>query len=409
MRKWMAALLTAGVACHAGPSPERSTNHPLEHHAYVWQRVWTPSVQAAVDAAEAEFSDRMLLAVESDSKNTIWTGLWSLDGQPKRNPSADWEPDATRRLGSVSLALRWADADRALQPGEVLAQVRLTLERAEQRGWAVDSVHLDADIPTGRLGQWAAVLAAIEAASPVDIAVLTLVDHVDKPGWTALTEAVDTVVLQVHSVPVEGVDRPVLFDPETARRAVSAAVTSSGAPLQVALPTHTLTDARTGGAVRAEPAVVARWLDAASNPIVRRLAGVTWFRLPVSDVPDTWSADTLADVRAGVVPLSVAAPALGRPPAGWGAADTARAVYVASTGRDHAWLSELEVCVPKGRLAVATMDLRYQDRAAGETCVVLEPRVEQLLAPGERVAVALVLADAEPEVRRRGAPTEAVQ
>ena len=58
---------------------------------------------------------------------------------------------------------------------------------------------------------------------------------------------------------------------------------------------------------------------------------------------------------------------------------------------------------------VATMDLRYQDRAAGETCVVLEPRVEQLLAPGERVAVALVLADAEPEVRRRGAPTGAVQ
>ena len=425
MRTGMLSLWTAATACHAGPAPDPRSGSRLEshlesqsaaavpstfeHHVYVWQRVWTPDVEAAVHAAEADFADRVLLAVESTERDTVWTGLWSLDGQPRRSPASSWTPDAQRHLGSVALALRWSDADRALKAGVVRDQVGRVLQRAADRGWAVSAVHLDADIPTARLPEWASVLAEVKSAHPVDLAVLTLVDHVDKPGWTALTTAVDSVVLQVHSVPLARADRPVLFDPETARRAVTAALASSAGPVFVALPTHTLTDARTGGAVRAEPATVVGWLDPTQNPLVDALAGVAWFRLPVPSAPDTWTAEALADVRAGTVPPSAIAASTGPAPEAWNAAETTRAVHLRSTGHDHSWLPTLDVCVPSGRIAVLPMDDRYRDRPGAAQCVVLEPRSDQLLAPDAQVAVALVLSDAPAELRRRGAPGSPAQ
>lgn len=397
MRKWWVAALGA-VACRGEPVGERP---PLRHSVYVWQRVWTDAVDDAVERASVDFGERVILAVETDGRGPVWSGVWSADGLPRRVLPEPVSSDAVRLQGPVSLAVRWSDADDVVSVDGVIALVQAVLDRARGLGWTVRGLHLDADVPTGRLAAWAAVVAEVQDAVDVEVSVLALVDHVDKAGWRALTEAADTVVVQVHSVPVAGADRPVLFRPDLATSAIERAGETAHGSLAVALPTHTLTDARTGGAVRAEPQEVAAWLAEVSARPPARLRGVAWFRLPVRDDSGTWTAETLDDVRGGRSPQSTVEAHLGAPPAAWAAGEAARALTVTARGRDHAWLPGLEVCVPEGRLAVAPMDPRYVDRPPDGSCVTLVPRADQLLPPGPGAPVALVLADAVPVVSVR--------
>jgi len=395
VRKCAVGTVCWVVGCGAAPEPAWS-DAPLQHSAYVWQRAWSPEVRAAV--ASADGAERVVLVREADAASTVWTGFWSADGQPVRNPPATWAPSGEAPAGEVALALRWNDPTTALQAGVVSGGVAAVLERARAMGVGVSSVHLDADIPTGRLADWAAVVRGAARDNNVKVAVLTLVDHVGKPGWETLTDAVDAVVVQVHSVPIATKGGPVLLDLPTADRALRHAVATSAAPVWLALPTHTLTHATTGAAVRAEPALVAPWV----GELIRRhppgLAGVVWFRLPVEGDDDTWTTETWAAVRAGTVPESTLSVVLEHPPVEWGAGPSARAVMVAVDGPDHRWLPTLDVCVDTGRLLVAPTDPRYRERPRVGDCVRLTPRTDSLLAPGGQEPVALVLAEHTPRV-----------
>lgn len=380
------------VAC-GRPAPPPVGPVDLDHAVYVWQRIWTPPVRAAVDAAAADFDERIVLAVETDATGEVWTGVWSADGAPQRDPPRTWRASAGGLEGRVGLALRWADGAAALEEGAVAEQVRTVLQRAGERGWHVSSVHLDADVPTARLAEWAAIVRPIADENDVPVTVLSLVDHVGRPGWPALRAAADAVVLQVHSVPLDRAAGPTLLDVAVAEAALDRALAGTGAGLSVALPTHTLVDARTGAAVRAEPAEVAAWLARLDMQPPTGLDGIAWFRLPVEGDDTTWTRPALAAVRAGREPTQTLEVRLAAPPGDATPPPGVQAVWVEATGEDHVALPALEVCPAEGRVAVVALDDRYGIAGPLERCWRARPRSHRLVAPGRTTAVALLVAD----------------
>ncbi len=383
--RWLPAVVVALAGCRS-PAPA-----PLSEGVYVWQRVWTEAVGGAMVDAAPVFDERIVLAVETDAGRQVWTGVWTADGQPVVDPGLDWTPAPRALGGPVGLALRWSSPETALAPGVVVGLVRSALKRANVSGWTVSSVHLDADIPAGLLTEWAAVVATVADETEEPVHVLALVDHIGKPGWTALTRAADRVVVQVHSVPLDRPTGPVLFDGDLARSALEEAAATTEGALAVALPTHTLTHRSTGAAVRASPADLAPWRAALAAGPPKHLEEVLWFRLPVPGDPSTWTGEALAEVRAGRVPSGTLRTSIGPAPPDWKAADTVRAVWLETEGPDHAPVPSLEVCSGGGPLAVTAMDDRYRVAAPSKGCVRLAVTAARWMAPEQRQAVALVL------------------
>ncbi len=346
-----------------------------------------------MDGAAEDFDERVVLAVETADGREVWTGVWSASGTPTVDPPRDWTPDRKGLVGPVALALRWAEADVALTPGMVERMVRAVVQRSTALDWEVTGLQLDADIPTARLAQWAGVVADVAEHSPVPISVLALVDHVDKPGWTTLSASAARVIVQVHSVPLSGPDGPVLFDGTVASDAVERAARTTAGPLAVALPTHTLFEVETGRPVRAEPAALVSWLAKLEARSPARLTGVMWFRLPVEGDETTWTGAALAQVRAGEIPLGGVELRVDQPPSEWQADGRVRALWLDSSGVDHGRWPSVRVCGASERRVVAGMDGRVIVAEQTDGCVVVRPRVPYLLAPGESVAAALILAD----------------
>ncbi len=380
-RPVIGALLLAACRPEAPPPP-------LRHHAYVWQRQWTPAVQAAVAAPPAGLDGLALLAAEHGPAGTVWTGLWD---PALRAP--------LQARGPLRLVLRFADAEDALDPAVLGATVAALRDRAAGAGLPLAELQLDADVPTARLSDWAAALASLPATA-AELTVLSLPDHACAPGWAAVDAAVDRIVLQVHSVPLAGRSGPTLLDTDQADAWLDRALGCTTRPLTVALPTHSLRDRHTGALVRADPAAVAAWLPTlAGRP---GLAGVAWFRLPVLGDPHTWTGAALSAVLAGRAPTRGLSATLGPLPADWGAGATARgqALTVAATGEDHVPLPALELCAD-GPFAAAPASLAYQPApTAPQGCQAHLPP-PGLVAPGAPVVALLVAADRPVRVRPR--------
>lgn len=361
-------LVVATAAACAAPGP-------LPHDVYVWQRVWTPRVALAVDQATG-VDERVVLAAEDD----VWTGFWTNDGQPIRAPRADWRPTAKRR-GSYALALRWSQASQALTPGQVSSQIHTALGYAAHAGFPVTRVHLDADIPTARLPDWAAIVASTAAETDVPLSVLCLVDHIGKPGWSELGRAADQRIVQLHSIPVGSIENAQLFDPIAAKHAIDR-LPADGAPVAIALPTHTLRDKRSGRAVRANPAAVLTLLNELAHVSPRTVDRIIWFRLPVADDPTTWTTAAWTAVRQGRFPRHEWTSTIDLPPADWQAAPAVRVHTLTATGEDHGQLPTLRFCGVTVGL-VMPLDGRYQ--AAKEDpsphCVQSAPTADDWLPP----------------------------
>lgn len=376
MRTPAPLALLALAACR-GPAPPAA---PLEHRAYVWQRDWTPAVATAVEAARETFDGVTILGVEHEPGGPRWTGLWHTPAPPD----------------AAGLALRWSTLERALEAATAQSDAEELLARAAAAGILVHELHLDADVPTARLPEWAAVVEGLADTLPVPLAVLCLPDHIGKPGWQRLDAAADRLVVQVHSVPLPAAEGPVLLDPARATGWLEAARAASTGAVSVALPTHRLTDRRSGAEVRAEPGLVAAWLPTLGDLPAPGTAGVDWFRLPVPGDPDTWTAEALAAVRAGAVPAAGCTAALVPPPASWGAHPAARLVELRATGPDHLWLPSVTLCSDEP-FAAAALDGGY--RAAPRAtegpdprCQSFAPRAQALLAPGRTRKLLLVSA-----------------
>ncbi|GAA0554354.1 hypothetical protein FHS83_001733 [Rhizomicrobium palustre] len=292
MHKWViAASLAFLSASQAGA---------LSQDVYVWQRVWTPALKAALSNSLELFGERRVLAAET-----------TLDGH-LRPFAIEWAALATKPVtGVVRIDGTLARFDRK----RLIADIRrLTAAWPKQAG-----LEIDFDCGSARLADYTRFLTELHAAIPRRISITVLPAWLDAPNLPAVLAASDETVLQVHAVrsPAQG-----LFDPKLARRWIDRFDRITNKPFRVALPDYGTRIIRgAGGAVvamesespklvsgasaeelLAEPQNVAPLVgDLMRNP-PKHFAGLVWFRLPVAGDKRIWSLETLKLVMRGEAP-----------------------------------------------------------------------------------------------------------
>jgi hypothetical protein len=164
-----------------------------------------------------------------------------------------------------------------------------------------------------------------ERITPVPLVITALPAWINEPAFKRLVQAADAYVLQVHSL-----ERPRSFDeafticdPAAARRAVSKAA-EIGVRFRVALPTYGYVVAFDGKGrffglsaegpakswpadarlkeVRAEPVEIAQLIQGWSANPSTALAGVIWYRLPISGDTLNWRWPTLNAILQSRIP-----------------------------------------------------------------------------------------------------------
>ncbi len=291
MKRAMAAawLLTAATAQAAD----------LPHESYVWQRVWTPAVGRAMTAQADLVAGWRVLAAQSDRGGPLRLFHPDIPGAAAGRPVV-----AVIRIDGAQA--RWrenslAEQIAALATGEILA-----------------GLEIDHDSATARLGDYAALLAAVRARLPpgLRLSVTALPAWLDSPDLDRVLAQVDEVVLQVHGV--FPAPHP-LFEPERALAWARRLAARTDKPFRLALPAYGVTARRDGAGsvvaieaeaplgaggvdsveLRADPAQVAGLLRLLERDPPRGLAGIVWFRLPTGQDRRAWSPATLRAVITG--------------------------------------------------------------------------------------------------------------
>ena len=366
--RWHVRAPLAGWLAMAGCAPPAEAPRavgPMEEGAFVWQRVWTPAVTDAITTSGPNFDRISVLVAEIEADGRVVA------------------TDALRPVGlSVLAAMEPVElvvraAALPVEPEDEAVLVRTltgALRHAEEHAVRVRAVHLDIDVPTAKLPDYAALVARLGAAvAPLPVEVLALPSWVDAPGQQALAEAADRLVLQVHGLEPQADGPPVLFDADAAVRAVEA-LGAQGRPFRVALPTHGWPEL----GVRAEPAaiapVVARW----QHDRPAGLEGLRWFRLPVAGDSHTWTSSTLAAVRAGRVPAAMLQVDIDPGPS-----EGLFLLTLESTGEDAAKLPTLCLQPAPGGGLVRLVDLRAEMRPEADgDGLILRPAPGQWMQPG---------------------------
>jgi hypothetical protein len=276
---------TAGVAGVAAPPPPSSV--PFHHGAFVWQRRWGAPVRQALREADTDLERIVVLGEEVE---------WSAGPVPSpRSTEADMRflAELARPIG---LAVRVGLPDEGWSPAvadAAVAAVGRVRARAEAGGLTPAELHLDIDVPTSRLADYATWLPRVRAAWPgVPLTITGLPTWLPEPALSDVLAEVDGWVLQVHWLHTE----TWTLMRETETDAAIAAASAIGRPFRVAFPTYT------SYGVREEPANLARIVAKLRAAPPAALEGVIWFRLPVPGDTGTWTDAAFDAVRAGRAP-----------------------------------------------------------------------------------------------------------
>lgn len=276
---------------------------------YVWQRVWTEDVRAAVDERRGEFGRCVVLGVEMDFSEA---GGWRVDyfEDPLRYVSGHEGVDVAVRIGAGAAVLGWDD-------GAIRRVVEVV---GRMREGAV--VQLDYDCPTSKLGGYVRLLERLRTVFPERrFEVTCLPDWLGEDDFEGLIGLVDGYVMQVHGVSGYGGGR-MLCDAVYAKR-VAERCEGFGKDFWIALPTYRHAvrrgeDGRVqeviseGGRLRGGSAYEMMGADVVElSGLVRdwvvdrpgHLRGLIWYRLPVVGDRMNWTWDTFCKVRAGEVPV----------------------------------------------------------------------------------------------------------
>jgi hypothetical protein len=319
-RLWFAWLLAPLIgAGHA--AAQSSSNSPLPHDAYVWQRAWTRDVRDAVQQHASAFSNLVVLTAEVSWKQ----------GQPEvvRVP-VDYAALLSTRT-PVGLALRIGPypgpfKDRDKITGYLTGLADSLVADATNHGLVPAELQIDFDCADSKLDGYRVWVTAIrQALAPVPVTITTLPSWLAQKALGPLVTATDGYVLQVHSL-----ERPASFDapftlcdPAAAQAAVERAGTF-GVPFRVALPTYGYIlafapDGRFAG-LSAEGwskswPLKAKLREAGSDPLAMArlvqnwnahrpaaLRGIIWYRLPVNNDTLNWRWPTLSAIVASRSP-----------------------------------------------------------------------------------------------------------
>lgn len=300
-RCWVVSLVAA-VLCNA--CSHGAADAPLQHQMYVWQRVWTPEVTAAMEHADTYVSGWRILVAEADVH-----GAWK-----------EFSPSIVTMAGAPNKSLTAViriEGQQGLEDGEKLAARFLAWVDAQPTGrWS--TLEIDYDCPTRQLPGYIELMRSLRRALPTGmrLSLTALPTWISSPDLPTLLSVADESVLQVHSVldPHRG-----LFVGTVAMSWTESYARVTGKPFNVALPDYgsrvawdkaghlvgvlSEESATLSGPVQqeleADPKDVAAFLERLRIGHVSHLTGVVWFRLPVGGDQRIWSLATLGSVIEG--------------------------------------------------------------------------------------------------------------
>lgn len=293
----------------------------LEHHAYVWQRNWSPRLLASIQEHASRVDGLTVLVSELSP---------APDGGSVVRLPVDFQ-----LLGAtsqpISLAIRVGnytgpfDAEQPMTQ-RLLHEVQFALATAVNHGMVLSAIEIDFDCATSRLEGYAEWLRALRPVlGEVPLSITTL------PTWMNRSEAfgdlvrlTDHFVLQVHSVkrPSSIDSQVVLCDSTDAVRWAHAA-SRYEVPFHVALPTYgyrVAFDAEGALAgvfgedaspiddpelryrvIRAEPLAMSQLVREFDERPPTHCLGIIWYRLPIGEERLNWDALTWRAVMTGQV------------------------------------------------------------------------------------------------------------
>ncbi len=317
----------------------------LPSDAFVWQRVWRPAVRDALAGGAPYFATWHVLAAE-----------WPADGPPVLT-DADWPLLLAHGHAAVPVIRIEGRID-----GPRIALLANGIRGVLAAHAMPNAVlEIDHDAATSRLADYTGFLHAMRAVLPsgTRLWITALPSWIAAPGFPALAEAVDRLVLQVHAI-----DDPRLglFSAPRALGFVRALTRRTRTPCEVALPAYgarvsdrsrglsvsseqPASDARPGLEIAADPVEVARFVAELERDPPDRLVGLVWFRLPVQGDVRAWGMSTLLHVARGSAPDGRAVVAT-RPVTPHGA----RQIVVSNAGGDDVALPR-QIALPQDCLA----------------------------------------------------------
>ncbi|MET0230665.1 MAG: DUF3142 domain-containing protein [Rhodanobacteraceae bacterium] len=296
----------AGLMCWLVPA----CAFAIDHDAYVWQRVWTDGVRAALAESRDDFRAVRILVAQSGR-----SGRWI---ETNADPH-ELAHDARKRIAVV----RFDGAGEPPDAAQFVAYVTALAGRWQEAGSPLAGVEVDYDAGTRRLGAYATRLREIRARLPRELAlsITALPAWLDSDALEDVLASVDEPVLQLHAVqnPARG-----LFDRALAERWVRAFAPHASHGFRVALPAYEsrvrfdadgdaiavenemrVDAARSSDArdLRVAPADVVALLASLERAPPAGWHGVAWFRLPVPGDRRAWTLAALRDVMSGHTPV----------------------------------------------------------------------------------------------------------
>ncbi|MGJ7513234.1 DUF3142 domain-containing protein [Pseudomonas baetica] len=282
---------------------ERQDAPPLDQQLYVWQRQWTPAHEAALRDSRADFSTLRVLALQAF-------------------PQAGWsrtriDPVMLKQDGRPVIAVIRLDGQlKSLNQDEVTTQIQLVIGDWQAQGLSLAGVEIDHDAGSARLPAYREFLTHLREVLPatLPLSITALPAWLGSPELPALLSTVDSSVLQVHAV---SDPRLGLFDPDQARQWSEAWSRITTKRFYLALPAYgvaLLPDA--GGApivesevtieragerreLLADPRQLSQLNTQLRSDPPAHLAGLIWFRLPLTNDRRAWSLTTLRAVARG--------------------------------------------------------------------------------------------------------------
>ncbi len=405
-------LLLAAALLLGSCSQQKKASSPLAHDAYVWQRLWSPSVADTIAEHATNFTALVVLHAE-----VTWR-----DGKPSvtRVP-LDFEV-LRRAKCRIGLALRIGAFGGPFQAADersrfLISSARSLLDAARTNQLSVSELQLDFDCAESKLDGYQVWVAAVrDAVRPAPLTITALPSWLKHSSFKRLVAATDGYVLQVHSLErPKTPDSPfALCDPQLAVQAVQRAG-RLGVPFRVALPTYGyLLAFEPGGKfiglsaegplrkwpegstlreVRAQPASVAGCVRTWSRERPEALRGIIWYRLPVAGDRLNWSWPTLASVMAGRTPTFRLREELRKPQPGLVEID-----LLNLGDGDYEGAIQLKVRWRDARLIASDGWSGFENLVAGPDALRFQARELRLLA-GDRRAIGWLRLDKETEVQ----------
>ncbi len=318
----IALMVSATVQAVEAPPAGRAAG-AMPNDAYIWQRVWIEAVSEAVMEHGGEFTELIVLQAEVTWRNRT-PQVVRVQLAPSVLQNAGGRIGLALRIGSYAGPFEAKDA-----PARFLTELAASLvSEAVTNRLCVAELQIDFDCAESKLDGYAVWVEAIRRrVAPVPVTITALPAWLKQAACKRLITAADGYVLQVHSL-----ERPTRFDaafklcdPAEARSAVERAA-GFGKPFRVALPTYGYVIAfdqagRFAGLsaegpariwaegtqlreVRSEPAAMAQLVQSWQRDRPQALAGVIWYRLPISQDRLNWRWPTLSAVMSGTLPRS---------------------------------------------------------------------------------------------------------